>query len=365
MVKDGCTLRANLSIPNERAWTKHPNVAYASPMARKLLLGLVVVVSALFLWTLTAYFDWRSDTASRLEVESAIVETPSGEIEYALWGDSGPVLLFLHGTPGGYDQVADFGPPAIAEGYRVLAPSRPGYLRTPLAVGSTPVEQADAFADLVRTLGIDRVTVIGLSGGGPSALEFSLRHPDLCAAHIQLMGVSRARLPGEEWPDPVESTMTSDPESFTNRLLSSNFAGWVLLGLMRMDIRASLETAIPDPSNRERILDDPEKVEAFIAMADSAFSFQERRRDGFLNDMSQFEDLEVTDLAAIRCPTRVVHGTADQNVPLAMGELVATRIPGAEIIRIDGADHFMTISHAEEVLAAVFGFVDKHTADQN
>ena len=241
-------------------------------MLRKLLLGLLAVILAVLVWITVAYFSWLSDTASRMEAGSSIVATPSGEMEYALWGDSGPVLLFLHGTPGGYDQVADFGPAAMAKGYRMLAPSRPGYLRTPLGVGSTPVEQADASADLVRTLGIDRVTVIGLSGGGPSALEFSLRHPDLCAAHIQLMGVSRARLPGEEWPDPVESTMTSDPESFTNRLLSSNFAGWVLLGLMRMDIRASLETAIPDPSNRERILDDPEKVETFIAMADSRYS---------------------------------------------------------------------------------------------
>ena len=332
-------------------------------MVRKILLGLLVVVSALLLWITASYFSWLSSTASRLEAGSSVAATPSGEIEYALWGDSGPVLLFLHGTPGGYDQVAVFtGPEAIAKGYRVLAPSRPGYLRTPLAVGSTPMEQADAFADLVRTLGIDHVTVVGLSGGGPSALEFALRHPDLCSAHIQMMGVSRAMLPSEEGPDPLESTMTENPGSFTNRLLSSNFAGWVLLRLMRTDIAASLETAMPDPSNRKRILDDPEKVDAFVAMADSAFALQESRLDGFLNDMSQFEDLEVTDLAAIRCPTQVVHGTADTNVPLAMGELVASGVPGAEIVRIEGADHFMPVSHAEEVMTAVFGFADTHTA---
>jgi len=334
-------------------------------VVRKILLGLLVVVSVLLLWITTTYFNWLSDTASRLEAGSSVVATPSGEIEYALWGDSGPVLLFLHGTPGGYDQVALFsGPEAIARGYRVLAPSRPGYLRTPLAVGSTPVEQADAFADLVRTLGIDHVTVVGLSGGGPSALEFALRHPDLCSAHIQMMGVSRAMLASEEETDSLESTMTDDPGSFTNRLLSSNFAGWMLLRLMRMDMAASLETAMPDPSNRKRILDDPEKVDAFVAMADSAFALQESRRDGFLNDMSQFEDLEVTDLAAIRCPTRGVHGTADENVPLAMGELVAAGVPGAEIVRIEGADHFMPVSHAEEVRTTVFEFVDTHAVDR-
>ena len=97
-------------------------------------------------------------------------------------------------------------------------------------------------------------------------------------------------------------------------------------------------------------------------MADSAFALQERRLGGFLNDMSQFDDLEVTDLAAIRCPTLVVHGTADQNVPLAMGELVANGVPGAGIVRIEGADHFMPVSHAEEVMTALLGFADRHTA---
>ena len=331
-------------------------------MKRKLLLGLLTLASALLVWVSTAYFSWLGDTTSKLEAGSTVVATASGQIEYALWGESGPVVLFLHGTPGGYDQIADFGPPAVAQGYRVLAPSRPGYLRTPITVGRTAEEQADAFADLIRTLGIDHVAVIGLSGGGPSALEFALRHPDLCSAHIQLMGVSRARLASEQWPNPLDSTMTENPDSITNRLLSSNFAGWVLLSLMRMDIAASLETAVPDPKNRERILEKPEKVEAFIAMADSAFALQSQRIEGFLNDMSQFEDLEVTDLEAIRCPTRVVHGTADQNVPLAMGELVADRVPNAEIVRIEGADHFMPVSHAEEVMSAILGFLDTQTA---
>ncbi|MDG2048558.1 MAG: alpha/beta hydrolase [Myxococcota bacterium] len=331
-------------------------------MKRKLLLGLLTLASALLVWVSTAYFSWLGDTTSKLEAGSTVVATASGQIEYALWGESGPVVLFLHGTPGGYDQIADFGPPAVAQGYRVLAPSRPGYLRTPITVGRTAEEQADAFADLIRTLGIDHVAVIGLSGGGPSALEFALRHPDLCSAHIQLMGVSRARLASEQWPNPLDSTMTENPDSITNRLLSSNFAGWVLLSLMRMDIAASLETAVPDPKNRERILEKPEKVEAFIAMADSAFALQSQRIEGFLNDMSQFEDLEVTDLEAIRCPTRVVHGTADQNVPLAMGELVAGRVPNAEIVRIEGADHFMPVSHAEEVMSAILGFLDTQTA---
>ena len=45
------------------------------------------------------------------------------------------------------------------EGYRVLTPSRPGYLRTPLEVGKTAAEQARAFSALLDTIGIKGVIV--------------------------------------------------------------------------------------------------------------------------------------------------------------------------------------------------------------
>ena len=183
-----------LERPRTRATRDSPTL---SRMLRKLFLGLLVVVGALGIGTYARYRIWLAATIERLESESSVVGTARGDIEYRAWGDDGPTILFLHGTPGGYDQAGRMGPIASAGGYRVVAPSRPGYLRTPLEVGHTPAEQADAFAALLSALDIERVAVVGASGGGPSALQFALRHPDRCWAHVQLMGVSRARLPGE------------------------------------------------------------------------------------------------------------------------------------------------------------------------
>ena len=87
----------------------------------------------------------------------------------------------------------------------------------------------------------------------------------------------------------------------------------------------------------------------------------ERRQAGHRNDSLQFDDLVVPDLAAIRCPTLVLHGTADTNVPIAMGELVASGIPDAEMVRFEDADHFMILSHAEEVMGALFDFAERHS----
>ena len=58
------------------------------------------------------------------------METSLGSVEYTLQGNDGPVLLFVHGTPGGYDQTTE-----ATDKFRVLTPSRPGYLRTSIRPG--------------------------------------------------------------------------------------------------------------------------------------------------------------------------------------------------------------------------------------
>ena len=101
-------------------------------------------------------------------VRSVVARTAAGPIEYFSVGE-GPAILGMHGTPGGFDQVALIGETVEARGFRIVGWSRPGYLGTPLEVGRTPAEQADAAAALLDTLGIDRVCVYGASGGGPAA----------------------------------------------------------------------------------------------------------------------------------------------------------------------------------------------------
>ena len=52
----------------------------------------------------------------------------------------------------------------------VIAPARPGYGRTPLEESGTAAEAADLIAALLDTLGIDRVIVNCVSGGGPTGI---------------------------------------------------------------------------------------------------------------------------------------------------------------------------------------------------
>ncbi|NRP74783.1 2-hydroxy-6-oxo-6-phenylhexa-2,4-dienoate hydrolase [Ensifer psoraleae] len=104
-----------------------------------------------------------------------IANTAAGPIEYAERGDGIP-LLSIHGAGGGWDQgltnVADL----VGSGFRVVAPSRFGYLETPIPANISPAARADAHVALLSQLQIDEAVVVGVSAGARSAVELAFRH---------------------------------------------------------------------------------------------------------------------------------------------------------------------------------------------
>ena len=52
------------------------------------------------------------------------------------------------------------------------------YLRTPRPADASPEAQADAHICLLDALGIGKAAVMGVSAGGPSAMQTAIRHPN-------------------------------------------------------------------------------------------------------------------------------------------------------------------------------------------
>jgi pimeloyl-ACP methyl ester carboxylesterase len=103
---------------------------------------------------------------------AAASNTDAGQIEYAEAGSGFP-LLSIHGAGGGFDQGLANAAELAGEGFRIVAPSRFGYLRTEVPEDSTPAAQADAHAALLLT--IPRSVVV-VSAGARSAVELAIRH---------------------------------------------------------------------------------------------------------------------------------------------------------------------------------------------
>src|SRR5688572_20251002 len=120
-------------------------------------MGLLVAacVAAVALAGLGLFVGWRRRILTQVLGGSQIAETSRGPVEFARVG-TGPVILQVHGGATGCDQTLALSWDVQQAGYAVLTPSRPGYLRTPLATGATPEQAADALASLLDVLGIDQ-----------------------------------------------------------------------------------------------------------------------------------------------------------------------------------------------------------------
>jgi pimeloyl-ACP methyl ester carboxylesterase len=69
-------------------------------------------------------------------------------------------------------------------GYRVITPSRFGYLGSPLPAKPTTVAQAEAFVSLLDALGIVRAPVLAFSAGSTSAVQLAVHHPERVSALV-------------------------------------------------------------------------------------------------------------------------------------------------------------------------------------
>lgn len=113
-------------------------------------LGALAAVCA----TALAYRRDSAGASRRVACGSRLVRTARGVIECATHG-SGPAVLAIHGAGGGFDQGPDIAGARADVGFRVIAPSRFGYLRTPVPSDASDEAQADAYAAVLDALGIE------------------------------------------------------------------------------------------------------------------------------------------------------------------------------------------------------------------
>lgn len=282
-----------------------------------------------------------------------IVRTSVGPIEYAEFGD-GPPVVCLHGAMGAYDQSAILARTIGSDGYRYIAVSRPGYLGTPLSVGRSAGEQADACAALADALGIRDAGVMAVSGGGPCAIEFALKHRGRCRGLVLVSTCSGV----VETPIPVSFQLT--------KLLARSP---LIVKLLRRNTRANLERAahrsVRDPNACARMLQDPEARSLFEALVMSTFDRMRQRLAGMDNDIAVTRTTSY-ELENIRVPVLVVHGTIDRLVPFEKhGQVLAARIPGARLLAVDGGEHVAIFTHRDRVKAEVGEFLARYVAYQS
>jgi pimeloyl-ACP methyl ester carboxylesterase len=297
------------------------------------------------------YPVWRRSLEARLERNSRIVETARGPVEISRSGPAAPMVVGVHGTPGGHDQVPALFPGLPGDGFGLLCWSRPGYLRTPLEGRSEFEEQADLLAALLDATGVGTAAVFAFSGGGPVAVHFAARHPRRVWALVLESAASGPR----PWPRPW--IVHSSPGNWLLHLASG---AWPVEVFTRLLCAESGLDAERSRARVARALHDPLRAAVLRGLLASA-SPPARRRAGLVNDASHLERLGPLPLGDVSAPTLVVHGGLDADVPLEHGERSARSIPGAELLRVPDGLHLLSLAdNADEILARRIAFLTRH-----
>lgn len=307
-----------------------------------LCLGFIVAAALIY----GVYHREIEDARQRVSSGSRVADTACGPIEYAVAGD-GPAVLVVHGAGGGYDQGTDLGAALEDRGFRVIAMSRFGYLRTPLPRDASAEAQADAHACLLDALAVPAAAVLGGSAGAPSSVQLALRHPDRVSALVLLVPALYAPR-----PENAPSLLTPGATRFLfDTALRSDFLFWAALKVARPTMIRGLLATPPEAVDGAG----PEEQARVARMLRHILPVSPRRL-GLLNDADITSTIERYALERIEAPTLAVSVADDLFGTFDAARYTAEQIPGARFIGYPSGGH-VWVGHHERLMEDIEAFL--------
>lgn len=269
----------------------------------------------------------------------SLVKNRSGvELYLKDWGTGRPVVL-IHGWPLSADSWDDIALPLAKAGFRTIAYDRRGFGRSGQPWDGYNYDTlADDLEDILSTLQLTDVTLVGFSMGGGEVARFLTRHGKTRVRSVALISsVVPCMLKSESNPDGVpleifaqmsQGLIADRAQFFTaffkdfygigllSKSVSNEWLSWTHSMALQAGLNATLECA-------------------------KAFAMTDFR----------------SDLKSFSLPTLIVHGTNDKTVPIAATARPAAKaIPGSKLIEYDGAPHGIFASHRVQLIDDLLDF---------
>jgi pimeloyl-ACP methyl ester carboxylesterase len=289
-------------------------------------------------------------------IEGAIKVRNGRKMGFAEFGvPGGRPIVWFHGTPGARRQLPEAARlAALVEGVRFVLVDRPGTGFSTNHLYDNVLDFVDDLRIVLDELDIDRVAVVGLSGGGPYALAAGYGMPDRVAAVGVLGGVAPAR--GE---DAVEGGLVGFADRFApllpvfRRPLGAMFTGLVQalrpIGTQALNLYARFS-----PPGDQVVFAMPEIQAMFL----DDLSGRRQPLRAAASDIVLFTRPWGFSVRDIAVPVKWWHGDSDNIVPLSHGEQMVELIPDAELFVRPGESHLGGFAAAEEVLKTLLAAWD-------
>jgi pimeloyl-ACP methyl ester carboxylesterase len=273
------------------------------------------------------------------------IQTPDGRIlaiEEAGDPNGRPVLVH-GGTPNSRYLYQPTTIDAAVRGLRLISYDRPGYGGSTPHPGRTVADCAADVRAICAELGIGRLAMWGISGGGPHVLACAALLPDLVTAVASLASVAPLDAEGLDYFDGMGELNADDIRLF----LRDREAARAKLESDREEI---LATSAAELSGALRTLLSPADAAVLKdAVADYlVYCHHEGLApggEGWWEDSVAHGTPWGFELSAVSVPVLLMHGRQDRFVPFGHGQWLAAHIPGVEARLFDHDGHLTLLTN--------------------
>jgi 3-oxoadipate enol-lactonase len=258
------------------------------------------------------------------------MKTKDGRFGYEAAGDTAlPPLVFLHGIGGAArswrGQLDAFG-----DNYRAIAWDMPGYGGSAPLPAVSIATLADALRDFLQQIGATKPILVGHSIGGMIVQQLLVNSPDIAGAVVLAQTSPAFGNADGDWQ-----------KSFIDARLGP---------LDRGETMRSLAPSLV----KDLVGDDPDAGGMELAR-DCMASVPEASYRATMLALLGFDQRDA--LKHIAVPTLVLSGSRDKNAPAPMMAKMATYIPSATYIEIEGAGHLVNLERPKIFNAALDQFL--------
>lgn len=266
----------------------------------------------------------------------------STTLHVKVWGERNqPPVILTHAWPLSAD-VWDVQAQALsARGYHVVAYDRRGFGRSSQPAGGYDFDTfADDLASVIAELQLREAAIFGYSMGGGEIVRYFSRHAGRNIAKVGFVGAAASYLlKTADNPAGLDGAVFEGIRQGLRKDRANYLAG--LLEDVFFDVTKPATNPVTAATlQRWTSVAMQASAEATVQCVD-AFGLTDFRPE----------------LATVKVPTLVLHGTADIPVPLALARATARGIPGAKLVEYEGVSHGLVITEAERVTHDMLSFL--------
>ena len=252
----------------------------------------------------------------------------------------GPPVVFLHGTPSYSYEWRDVVPHVEAAGYRTLTYDLLGYgaSERPLDRDTSVTAQAELLVELLDELDLARVNLVAHDIGGAIGQRLAIDWPERVHRLLLIDTVSYDSWPSATWRQIIRDNL-------------DDHAAMSAAEFERMLTR-QLQMTVSDATRMRG-----EVLEAYLDPHRSPLG----RASFFDHQVRHYDSAHTESLTArlgdLDLPVRILWGGRDQWQPVSYAERLTADIPGAELVVLPEAGHFVMEDDAAAVTREVLDFL--------